>query len=110
MWKRYFFLDQMTFEVAYKLTPVRQSVRHSDVHHSVRHSVCPCDDFGLFKTALRIYPIFCMSVEDNRAHCLSQMFFLKKYQIIGDQVLCQTKVTVQNKCFLTFLSFSPQWL
>ena len=53
MWKRYFFLDQMTFEVAYKLTPVRQSVRHSDVHHSVCHSVCPCDDFGLFKTALR---------------------------------------------------------
>ena len=30
--------------------------------------------FGLFsKLALRIFPVFCKSVEDNRAHCLSQM-------------------------------------
>ena len=38
--------------------------------------------FGLyFKTALRIFPIFCMSVEDNRAHCLSKIVFLKKFLI-----------------------------
>ena len=29
------------------------------------------------KTALRIFPIFCMNVEDNRAHCLSKFFFWK---------------------------------
>ena len=31
--------------------------------------------------ALRIFPIFCMSVEDNRAHCLSKIVFLKKFLI-----------------------------
>ena len=29
------------------------------------------------KTALKIFPIFCMSVEDNKAHCLSKVVFLK---------------------------------
>ena len=32
------------------------------------------------KTAL-IFPIFCMRVEDNRAHCLSKIVFLKKFLI-----------------------------
>ena len=43
--------------------------------------------FGLFsKTALRIFLIFCMNVEDNRAHRLTQVVFLKNSlsQIIGD--------------------------
>ena len=46
-----------------------------------------CYFLGLFsKTALRIFLIFCMSVEDNRAHRFSQMVFLKnsKSRIIGD--------------------------
>ena len=35
--------------------------------------------FGVSKNmSLRIFLIFCMSVEDNRAHCLSVMVFLKK--------------------------------
>ena len=47
---------------SYKLTPVRLFVIPS-----VRNVF-----FGLFsKTALRIFLIFCMSVEDNRAHPLS---------------------------------------
>ena len=35
--------------------------------------------FGLyFKTALRIFPIFCMSVEDNRAPSFEKDFFPEK--------------------------------
>ena len=37
---------------------------------------------GLFsKTALKIFLIFCFSVEDNMAYYLSQMVFLKKVLI-----------------------------
>ena len=36
--------------------------------------------FGL-KTALRVFPIFCISVEDNRAHGFSKIVFLKKFLI-----------------------------
>ena len=36
--------------------------------------------FGLYsKTALRIFPIFCTGVEDNRAHSLSKIVFQKKF-------------------------------
>ena len=31
--------------------------------------------------ALRIFPISCMSVEDNRAHCLGKIVFLKQFFI-----------------------------
>lgn len=35
--------------------------------------------FGLyFKTALMIFPTFCMSVEDNNTHCLCKIVFFKK--------------------------------
>ena len=38
--------------------------------------------FGLYsKTALRIFPILCISVEDNRAHCLSKIVFQKRFLI-----------------------------
>ena len=38
--------------------------------------------FGLYsKTALMFFPILCMSVEDNRAHCLSKIVFLKQLLI-----------------------------
>ena len=33
------------------------------------------------KTALRIFPICCMSVEDNRVHGLSEIVFLKQFLI-----------------------------
>ena len=33
------------------------------------------------KMALRIYPYFCMTLEDNKAHCLSKIVFLKKLLI-----------------------------
>ena len=43
-----------------------------------------------FKTALRIFPIFCLSVEDNRANRLSQMVVFEKNsqsRILGDYVI-----------------------
>ena len=44
-----------------------------------------CPFFKVFdsssKTAVRICPIFCMVVEGNRAHCLSQTAFLKRFWI-----------------------------
>ena len=36
----------------------------------------------LLKNGSKIFLIFCMSVEDNRAHCLSLMLFLKKFLIL----------------------------
>ena len=61
---------------SYKLTPVCPSVILS-VRQSIRVMI-----FGLFsKTALRIFLILCMSVEGNRVHRFSQMFFLKKLLI-----------------------------
>ena len=58
---------------------------------SIRHSFCPpvipfvgVVNFGLFsKMVLMIFPIFCVSAEDNRAHNLSQMAFLKIFLIPG---------------------------
>ena len=39
--------------------------------------------FGIyFKTALRIFSMFCMSLEDNRAHYLSKIVSLKKVLIL----------------------------
>ena len=52
------------------------------VCYSVSHSIHSCDFFWPFpKTALRIVPTFCMSLEDNSVHCLSWMVFWK---IVGD--------------------------
>ena len=43
---------------------------------NARHA---CYFFALYsKTPLRISPIFCMSLEDNRAPCLSKIVFLQK--------------------------------
>ena len=47
--------------------------------------------------ALRIFQNFCMSVEDNRAHRLSQMVFLKKF-LISDY-----SVVSKKGCFCPFL-------
>ena len=56
--------------------------------------------FGLYsKTALRIFPIFCMSVEDNRAHCLSKIVFLNKFIILDYRGLI-----VQKRCFFYFFA------
>ena len=62
------------------------------------------DFFGLFsKMALRTLLIFCMSVEDNRAHCLSQMVFLKRNLNPG----LYMGLSDQGGVFsFTFLSFS----
>ena len=47
---------------------------------SVVSKECVSDFFVLFSTkALINFLIFCMSVEDIMAHCLSQMGFLKKF-------------------------------
>ena len=46
-------------------------VLYIDPCPSVRYSVC-----FFFKTALRIFPIFCTSVEEIRCHHLSHMVFL----------------------------------
>ena len=45
-----------------------------------------------FKTALRIFPIFSMSVEDNRVHCLSKIVLLKKVLILDYRGLSVQKV------------------
>ena len=58
----------------------------------VRHSV-PLSMWcflAFFQTAPRIFPIFWMSVEDNRAPCLSQMIFLKKFFILDYRGLSVT--------------------
>ena len=76
---------------SYKLTPVRPSFCSS---------VCWCDFSVLFSImALRIFLIFCMSVEDNRFLSSSQMVFLKKVLITDYRDLSG---------FFTFLSYSPQ--
>ena len=49
----------------------------------------------LLKTALRIFPIFCISVENDRAHCLSKIFFQKRILIQDYRGL-----SVQKRCFL----------
>ena len=62
--------------------------------------------FGLYsKTALMFFPILCMSVEDNRAHCLSKIVFLKKFLILDYRGL-----SVQKRCFFTSLHFTPKRL
>ena len=54
--------------------------------------------FALYsKTALMIFPILCMSVEDNRAHCVSKIVLLKKF-IIKDY----RGLGVQKRCFSYF--------
>ena len=54
--------------------------------------------FGLYsKTALIIFPILCMSVEDNRANCVSKIVLLKKF-IIKDY----RGLGVQKRCFSYF--------
>ena len=57
------------------------------------------------KTVPRISLIFCMSVEDNRVNCLSQMVLLKKVLISDYRGL-----SVHKGVFFTFLSFSQQRL
>ena len=57
------------------------------------------------KMALRIFPIFCMNVEDNRAHCLSKIVFLKKL-LIPDYGAEVSKKGV----FFTSLQYSPKRL
>ena len=54
------------------------------------------------KRLLRVFPIFETSVEDNRAHRLSQMVFLNKFLILDHRGL-----NVKNG---VFLDFSPKWL
>ena len=79
---------------------IPQSVRHS-VHPSLHVII-----FGLSsKTAPRIFPIICMSVEDNRAYRLSQMVVLKKF-IIADY----RGLSDQKRYFWTFLAFCWKWL
>ena len=46
-----------------------------------------------------------MSVEDNRAHCLSQMVFLKKFLIPDHRGL-----SVHKRCLLTLFDFPPKRL
>ena len=54
--------------------------------------------FALYsKTAPRIFPIFCMNIEDNKDHCLSKIVFLKKFLILDYRGL-----NVQNRFFLDF--------
>ena len=58
--------------------------------------------FALYsKTTLRIFPIFCMSVEDNRVHCLSKIVFLKKFLILDYRGLDD------QKSFFYFVAFTP---
>ena len=52
--------------------------------------------FGLLsKTTLRIFPIFCMSVEDDRVHYLSKMVFLKKFLILDHEWPNSLKITTK---------------
>ena len=66
---------------------------------SVRPSIRPCTP-RIFQIFLRIFPIFCISAEDNWAHCLSKMFSSGK-RLIPD---CRG-LSVQRRCFLTFWPF-----
>ena len=60
------------------------------------------DLFVLYSTtALRIFLIFCKRVEDNRAHCLSQMVLLKK--VLGPDY--RGLIVVSKRCFLAFWPF-----
>ena len=55
---------------------------------------------GLYsETALRIFLIFCMKVEDKRAHCLSKIAFLKRILISDYRGL-----SVQNRWFFYFFA------
>ena len=70
---------------------------------SVGPSVCEIF-FGFCPKQILL--IFCMSLEYNRVHHLSQIIFLKRFlvRLMRDWVLCL------NNLFLTFLSFSPKRL
>ena len=63
----------------------------------------PTLDPLLSKTAPRIFPIF-RSVEDNRAHFLSLMVFLKKFFVRN------LREVTKKGVFLLFLAFSPKRL
>ena len=92
------FLDQQTLEV----DPINWPL---SVTPSVRPSF-PVMIFGHFsQTALRIYPIFCMSVEYNRVYRWSQMLFLKIFLIPDDRGF-----SVETRRFLIFLAFSQRRL
>ena len=61
---------------------------------SVHHSIRPYDVFLAFlQNSSKVLPNFGMSVEDNRTHCLSKMFFLEKNLITVDRVL-----SIQKRC------------
>ena len=73
---------------SYKLTPVCRT--------SIRVMI-----FGLFsKTALRIFPIFFMTVEDNRTNLLSQMVFLKRFLILDYRGLSNKENNQESTRFM----------
>jgi len=62
--------------------------------------------FGLLpRNSSKDLPIFCMSEEDNRAHCLSKIVFLKKFLISEYRGLIFIE-----ELFFTYLAFTPKWL
>ena len=71
---------------SYDLTPVRQQVW--------------CYLAFSPKWLIRIFLIFCSSIEDNRAHRLSQIAFLEKFLILDYRGL-----SVQKRCFFYFFAF-----
>ena len=77
-WHRY----KLFFLWSYKVTmSVCNSVGNS-VCHTVHDSVCHPVLHGVFSLKwLRIFPIFCVIIDDSRTHRYSQMAFLKRFLI-----------------------------